>query len=176
MSTANDARALERLLAEHRAAVEAFARKAAAVAAERWDAPRAPGKWSPAQQVKHVATVYEIFTRELRGGAGARLRGGPLQRRISRSIARPLVLATGRIPGGVTAPREVRPPEHPGDQRALVDELWARVAELEAAVTDAWSRPEPPRVTHPYFGELTLAEGMRFCAIHTRHHAGFLPG
>jgi hypothetical protein len=174
---AGDPRVLDRLLTEHRAVVEEFARRAAAVAPEQWDVPRAAGKWSPAQQVKHVASAYELFVHELRGGQPARALGSPMQRRISRGVAKPLVFATGRLPGGVKAPREVRPPEHPGTAEELLAELETRVGEFETVVREAAGRADQERVhvTHPYFGELSLVDGVRFCGIHTRHHARFLP-
>ena len=64
---------------------------------------------------------------------------------------------------------------HFKDKESLLAELWSHVSALEVAVAEASRRAEPARLTHPYFGELSLTDGVRFCAIHTRHHGRFLP-
>ena len=61
---------LEEVAAEHRAAIEAFARTAESVDPAVWNLPRAEGKWTPAQVVQHLILSYEAGLRELDGGAG----------------------------------------------------------------------------------------------------------
>lgn len=169
------ARSIADLLADHGAAVSEFVTRAGAIRDLEWDTPRGDGKWSPAQETKHLALGYEAFVRDLRGGTPLRLKGRWWQRRLWRWRALPLILDTNRLPIGVRAPREVRPPERPGDRSALIEELRARVAEFDAAVVNA-ERSEPRRrVTHPYFSALSLRELVRLCTVHARHHAAFLP-
>jgi hypothetical protein len=169
------ARSIRDLLADHGAAVRDFVARAGAIRPIEWDVPRGDGKWSPAQETKHLALGYEAFARDLCGGTPLRLKGRWWQRRLWRWRALPTILATDRLPTGVRAPREVRPPERPGEQSTLIAELRARVAEFEAAVVNA-ERTEPRRrVTHPYFNTLTLPELVKLCAVHARHHLAFLP-
>ena len=98
------------------------------------------------------------------------------QRWVWKLIAFRRIVATGRMPRPVRAPREARPPEAPGAQGALIDELRSRAAEFERRLRDVAAREPRRRVTHAYFGALTLVEGLRLAAVHTRHHARFLPG
>jgi hypothetical protein len=163
------------LLANHDAAVGAFVARAGAVPADQWDVARGDGKWSPAQETKHLALGYEAFVRDLRGGTPLRLKGRWWQRRLWRWRALPRILATGRMPTGVRAPREARPAERPGDQSTLLAELRARVSEFQAAIVSANEMQPRRRVTHPYFSVLTLRELVELCTVHARHHTAFLP-
>lgn len=169
------ARSITDLLADHSVAVSEFVARAGAIRPCEWDVPRGDGKWSPAQETKHLALGYEAFARDLRGGTPLRLKGRWWQRRLWRWRALPAILASDRLPKGVRAPREVRPPERPGDQSTLIAELSARVAEFDAAVANA-ARNEPRRrVTHPYFSSLSLPELVKLCTVHAQHHTAFLP-
>src|SRR5207247_2778015 len=87
----------------------------------------------------------------------------------------PQVRASGRMPRGVRAAREARPPEQPGDQATLLAELRAQVAEFEAAIMEMQRSQPRRRVTHPYFNFLTLSELVKLCTVHVRHHMAFLP-
>lgn len=167
--------AFNHLLAEHGTAVREFRERAQAVAAEQWDVARAPGKWTPAQEVKHIALALEAFARDLRGEGKLRLKGKWWQRRLWRLTAFRTILRTRRIFRAVPAPREVRPPEHPGDQSSLTAEVQHRWNDLESLLIEM-HRANPRRcVTHPYFGDLSLHDLVRFSIIHVRHHAAFLP-
>lgn len=167
--------ALAARLQEHRAAVEAFLARAAAVPAAYWHEPRAPGKWTPAQETVHVGLVYEVLLRELAGGAGARRIGRSWQRWIWRWWGRPLVLLSGRIPVAVRAPGEVVPPAASGGQEELLEMLAARSEAFEVAIRHAAAEGARRGATHPYFGPLSLVGTVRFCNVHIRHHTAFLP-
>jgi hypothetical protein len=163
------------LLAEHGAAVREFRERAGAVPAKQWDVARAPGKWTPAQEVKHIALGLEAFARDLRGEGKLRLKGKWWQRRLWRLTALRTILRTRRIFRAAPAPREVRPPERPGDQTSLLAELQSRWNDLESLLIEM-HRANPRRcVTHPYFGDLSLPDLVRFSVIHVRHHTAFLP-
>ncbi|HEV8449514.1 MAG TPA: DinB family protein [Gemmatimonadaceae bacterium] len=163
------------LLTDHGAAVRAFAAHASAIAPDQWNVERAPGKWTPAQEAKHLALAYAAFVRDLRGGPTLRLKGRWWQRRLWRWRVLPQILDGGRIPHGGRAPREARPPDRPGHQTELLAELATEVTQFEATVMDLQQSQPRRRVTHPYFGALTLPQLVRFCTVHTRHHAAFLP-
>jgi hypothetical protein len=166
---------MKQLLTDHAAAVRDFTARAAAVSPDRWNVERAPGKWTPAQEAKHLALGYETYVRDLRGGPTFRVKGRWWQRRLWRWRVLPQILDDGRIVHAARAPREARPPEQPGDQTELLGELDDNVAQFEAAVMDMQRSQPRRRVTHPYFSFLTLSQLVRFCTVHTRHHAAFLP-
>jgi hypothetical protein len=164
---------LDRLIAEHRGAVEEFFARAGQVAPGRWNVPRGPGKWTPGQEVRHVLLAYEAFTRDLRGGAPMRLVGTWWKRMIWRAIGLTSILHLGRIPAGARAPREARPTEDSGSAAALLGELRSRIY-FERAFVEIWETTPTKRVTLPYFGTLSLRQSMTMVAVHTRHHAAFL--
>lgn len=166
---------LDGLLDTHHAAVDEFFTRAAQVAPSRWDVPRAEGKWTPAQEVKHVILAYEAFTRDLRGGEGMKLVGTPFKRRLWRAVGLTSILWLKKLPKGARAPREARPPEGAMDQNALLAELRARTDEFEIAFRDLWQQAPAKGVTHPYFGTLSLKDALEMCTVHTRHHAVVLP-
>ena len=163
----------DNLAADHRAAVDEFVRRASAIPADRWKVPRAPEKWSPAQETKHVALYFSKITEGMNGAPHLRMRVKGLRRLIIRWFYFGRIMRSGRIPVAVRAPREVRPPDDPGTQNDLLSELREASARFEAALRERQS--VPVTMMHPYFGGLDARETLRFAAIHTRHHAAFLP-
>ena len=67
----------QRLMADHRAAVREYADKAGAITSSLWFTPRAEGKWTPAEETRHLVLTYEALTRDLLEGMTLRLRGTP---------------------------------------------------------------------------------------------------
>ena len=167
-------RRFEDLIAEHDVAIHEFVNCASCVPGERWDTPRAAGKWTPAQEVKHVVLGLEAFGRDLRGEGKLRLKGKWWQRRLWRLFAFPRIMRTRSIFRAVPAPRETRPPDNPGDQATLLAELQEQWGDLRALAIETYSASPRRSVTHPYFGDLTVAELVGFSVIHVRHHARFL--
>lgn len=165
---------LDRLMADHRAAVKELVERASLVPPSRWNAPRGPGKWTPGQEVKHVILAYEAFIRDLRGGPPMRLIGTWWKRIIWRAIGLTSILLFKRIPAAARAPRESRPTEESGTAAVLLADLRGRVAEFETVYADSWRTTPGQRMTHPYFGTLSLKQSMTMIAVHTRHHAAFL--
>jgi len=157
-----------RLEEDHFAAVEEFAARAEAVADELWPVAPFPGKWSPGQVAEHVALAYEAILRDLSGGPAMRLRASWWQRALLRRFLLPRILSTGRIPLAATAPREARPgPEAPARAEVL-----GRLRDGASRLSDAMrSSRDAACAIHPYFGTLRGREILRFCAVHTRHHA-----
>lgn len=163
------------LLTDHRAAVREFSDKANALTSNQWFVPRGEGKWTPAQETRHLIMAYEALARDLLEGKTLRLRGTPWKRRLWRLIGLWTVLWRNRLVMGVTAPRELRPPTESGSRDKLVALLNQRVAEFEAAVEFTRAKDPGRAITHPMMGALTLAHSLKFCAVHARHHANFLP-
>ena len=162
------------VLAAHAAAADDFVARAAAVAPEQWREPAAPGKWSPAQETQHLVLVYEALLRELRGGRGMRLQLRGWHRMLLRWAVKPRILRTGRFPTA-RAPREIRPSERTPDQAPAVARLGRHAAEFAAAIERTRAATPGRRLTHPFFGWLSLEESVRFCEVHIRHHAARLP-
>jgi DinB family protein len=166
--TASSNATWRRLQEEHTRAVEEFAALARAVTPDRWSTEPAPQKWSPAQVTEHVVLAYEAVLAELAGGSPMRFRTKRWQRVILRLRVLPRILKTGRLPTGVRAPREIRP----GPPSASPAELLERLRDLaRRADAELTSRRTSARLTHPYLGPLRADQALRFCAIHTNHHA-----
>lgn len=166
---------LESRLADHQASLREFVDKARGVPAERWLLPRAEGKWTPAQEARHLVLGYEAFMRDIGGGVGMQIRGTPFRRLLWRWLGLTSILWRKRIPVAARAPREARPEWESTPASDLLPQLEQRAREFEAALSRAW-RAEPGRtVTHPYFGKLTLDQTLQLVAVHNRHHAAFLP-
>lgn len=162
-------------LTDHRAAVAEFLARAQAIQSDRWLVPRAEGKWTPAEETRHLVLTYRAFIADLRGEGTLRLKGTPLLRRIWRLIALPIILYRRRIPRAVRAPREVRPEGEVGERGALLEELQSAVADFERVFEETCRMRPGQRLTHPFFGELSMRQAIVLAAVHTRHHAAFLP-
>jgi hypothetical protein len=163
------------LLQDHRAAVQEFLAKADAVNDAQWFTPRAEGKWTPAQEVRHVILAYETMNRDLGGGTPMALIGTPFKRRIWRVFGLWQILWRKRIPVPVRAPREVRPPEEAGRAAELLPVLKERAESFDRTFVRMWKTSPEHRVTHAYFGGLSLEQAISVATVHTRHHAAFLP-
>lgn len=160
----------------HAQAAAAVEEAAAAIAADGWNTPGAPGKWTCAEIVEHLILAYEVLLRELGGGQGMALRTKRWQRLLLWFTLRPWLLAGKPFPKGARAPREVRPTARNEPQaetlRRFADAGKRFVAEMERANEE---RPRA-RLTHAYFGRQPLEEVMRFVAAHLRHHEAQLRG
>jgi hypothetical protein len=168
-------RRLETLLTDHVGAVAEFVERAKTLSNAQWLTPRAHGKWTPAQETKHVILAYDAFLRQLTEGTPMRLRGNALKRRIWRLIGLTSILWRKRIPVAVNAPREVRPDVITSGPDELLPDLRRRAEEFDVAFAHAWRNEPRRRMTHYMFGTLSLDQGIRLVSVHTRHHAAFLP-
>lgn len=162
-------------LADHRAAVAEFIARARDIRPDRWLVPRAEGKWTPAEETRHLVLTYRAFIADLKGERTLRLKGTPMWRRIWRLIALPIILYGRRIPRAVRAPREIRPEGEAGEREALLGELERAVADFEGVFEETCRTRPGKRLTHPFFGELSMRQAIVIAAVHTRHHAAFLP-
>ena len=153
----------------HREAVEELAWLAARVPADRWSQPMADGKWTPAELTLHLALTAEVLLRELTTGIGPRVITKGWQRALFRVTIRPRLLAGAPFPR-VRAPREARPDGQGAEQQATIERLRRRALELERAIDAAAQARPRTKVTHPYLGAFSLEEGLRFAALHIRHH------
>jgi hypothetical protein len=154
----------------HGSAVSSFAAEAEAIEPAAWHLPRAAGKWSPALVTGHLIRSYEVLMDELGGGPGMRIVLPAWKRLFLRFTLLPRLLRGGRFPGRVPAPPEIRPQEAPLDPPSGAALFRQRAREFEIAVENARTRQPPARITHAYFGAVSLAEAMLFCARHVEHH------
>lgn len=166
---------LQLLQADHRAAVDEFIARAAACPEPRWLTPRAEGKWTPAQEARHLILAYDAFTANLRGERHIPLSGTPAQRMVWRAVGLTSILWFRRIPAAVRAPRGVRPEWEATPRAELLTLLRASTERFITVFEDAWHTQPARRVDHPFFGALNLDQALRLMAVHTRHHAAFLP-
>ena len=163
------------LLDDHAASVREFAAKAGRVEESRWLVPRAEGKWTPAQETRHLILAYDAFLRDAAGSGKMRLKGNALKRRIWRLFGLTAILWRKRIPVAARAPRESRPEWEPASCAELLPQFHSRATSFADTITRL-QKNEPGRTfTHPYFGELAIEQTLTLVAVHNRHHAAFLP-
>jgi hypothetical protein len=165
----------QQLTTTHREAVEFFLSRARAIDEARWLVPRAEGKWTPAQETRHLVLTYKTFGADLRNERRMALKGTPWRRRIWRFLGWPSIKYAGRLPRAVRAPREVRPDAESTPRDALLLELMREVEAFERVFETAWRERPEATVTHAFFGQLSLADAITLAAVHTRHHGRFLP-
>lgn len=128
------------------------------------------GKWAPGEIVAHLAQVLQRSADGFEARAGhapmKRRGGGPRQ-----FVARNLVLGTGWIPSGRTAPEGTAPPASPN--RATTEADLRRGVERFIALEKQLlpERADDLFLKHPVLGDLTLGEFMRFHVVHALHHA-----
>lgn len=157
--------------ARHQRAVAAFATSATAIAPEMWHVAQTAGKWSPAEITTHLELGFRALQQELAGGPPMRLRlrGWKLLYARWRYMRR--ILADGVFPTGARAPRETRPPAGAASQAVALEAFRAAAANYETEVLGAHAvRPET-RLTHPYFGRVSLSQALFISAKHIEHHS-----
>lgn len=163
------------LLDDHAASVREYVTKAQRVDEGRWLVPRAEGKWTPAQETRHLILAYDAFLRDARGAGKMQLRGNRLKRAVWRLFGLTSILWRGKIPVAARAPRESRPDRETAPANELLPLYHTRSEEFVETIARL-RKTEPARTfTHPYFGEIAIDETLRLVAVHNRHHARFLP-
>ena len=166
--------ALDRILSEHRSAVEEYLAAAGGVPEEVWTMERAQARWSPAQITEHLSISLEAVSRELSGGRPLQVvlpawKSWWLRRRYL-----PPMLRSGRFPDGVKAPREIRPTGPSAPRAEALARLRAAAASIDRAyATDP--KAARRRLHHPYFGALRPADLFGVLTLHARHHRRQLP-
>jgi hypothetical protein len=157
----------------NRQAAQRFLATARAVASAKWSTPIAPGKWSPAQIVDHVAISTEVALRAIKEdktvGSFPRLLRG-----IPRAMVFNKTLKAGQFPSGMRGPKIFAPSgEHFAFEKSK-ERLERAVEQLESHVrTMAKSGKES--FEHGFFGKLSVADYVRFNGLHSEHHEKQLP-
>ena len=136
-----------------------------------WNEPRAPGKWSPAQVVEHVAIALEEN--------GNVMMGRPSRIPTLPAIVRPLlnilfkrIVRTGQFPKAKTsaAMTPSKGPAAASDARGRLEAALARF-EADCRATAAAGRT----VSSGAFGRVALEDLVRFNELHVRHHIKQIP-
>lgn len=159
---------LETAIADNRAAVTDFLATARSLDTTRWTTPRAPGAWTPAQIVEHLALAYE-YSRDVvlgapKGGSAPRLLRPLLRRFIVDST-----LKAGKFTRKGRAPAMFQPSPGGGSPATLMPRLEGALGEFEQAIRS--SHPEARHaLRHPFFGRMPTIDYVRMQAIHARHH------
>lgn len=160
----------ERLEA-NRAAVGELIRASKCVAAT-WTTPTAPGKWSPAQIVEHVALSLEEGAKVVEGEP-SKLPRVPLPLRpVARMVLFKRVLRRNRFAKAKTNP-EMDPLDGPASPEEARRRLEAACDAFEAACRTYATRDG--RLRTPFFGTVDLDDYVRFTELHTRHHCRQMP-
>jgi len=81
----------------------------------------------------------------------------------------PRILAGRGFPVGARAPRETRPALTSTDQGAAIA-FRDRAGRFEVAAAEAQSGRPRTRLTHAYFGRMSLRDSVLICARHIQHH------
>ncbi len=154
-------------LQQNKAAAEDLC-AAADAASEVWEVPRAPGKWSPAQVVEHVARALEQSTHELRGEPSLFPTFPGLVKPVMRVLFFDWIIRRGSFPRGTRTNKAMDPERGaptPAEARARIHEA---LHDLEQAVKTRPAGLGP--VDTGAFGTVALPDYLMFQAIHTRHH------
>jgi hypothetical protein len=131
-----------------------------------WDAPCAPGKWSPSQIVEHVTRSYEASANVAVGHPSA----FPSIPRVVHPLFRIVfrrILRRGVFPKGKTtkAMNPAAGAATPSDARRR---LMAAHERFEVSCRSVAARGKP--MNTPMFGAVAVEDFVRFMELHTRHH------
>lgn len=133
-------------------------------------APPAPGKWSAAQILEHLALSYQLTTkgmsRILEMGHAAATRSSLGQR-----VGAFAVLKLGYLPRGRKSPERVLPRGAVPPAEA-VETIRRSLTEMDAALTRAAERfgKTVKLADHPVLGPFTVEQWRQFHLVHCLHH------
>ena len=162
---------LDRVLEENRIAVADLI-AVAERSAGHWTAPRAPGKWSPAQVTEHVARALDESAKLVAGEPNKFPRLPFFLRPLLRAFLFNRSLRLGGFPKARTS-RPFDPASGPSDPAAARDRLQAAAAGFDQACR---SRVGEGPVRSATFGDVGLVDYVKFQEIHVRHHTKQIPG
>ena len=132
-----------------------------------WNAPRAPGKWSPSQVVEHIARGLEEGANNLAG----RPSKVPMPPAVVRLIGRfffKRVLRKATFPTGSKAHKSLNPAGGPATPAEGSIRLETAHQEWDEACRRIAASGRPATTG---FGSFPVEDLVRFSEIHTRHHS-----
>lgn len=167
--------ALEVHLQRHAEAIADFVTSASKISADSVTVPRAPGKWTPVQEVTHLLLTYSAFRSVLDGGPEFTLQV-PKERaaELHRTVL-PRILVGTWFPSGGAAHERTQPDRPSATLQDALLQLAVAVDAFHAAVRSVAATAAERCWTHPYFGPMRLSELLDLLTGHVRHHGRFLP-
>ncbi len=112
-----------------------------------------------AWQLDHILKTINRITEALEAS-------NPSDYSNSINAARIFSLTAGYIPRGrAQSPDVVRPPEV-----ILTEDIYVQLQEARANINTLNILDENTNFEHPYFGQLSKAQAIRFMEVHTKHH------
>ena len=161
---------LEATLEANRAAVDDLI-TAMNHSADGWTTPLAPGKWSPAQLVEHVARTLDEGAKLVAGDPSIFPTIPSFLRPLVRGMFFNRVIKKDAFPNAKTL--KALNPEHGAETPdAARTRLEASLATFQDACRGRAASGQP--VNHPVFGAVSVEAYARFMELHTIHHRGQL--
>jgi hypothetical protein len=161
----------------HESAVAAYVDHVNRIDEAAWRTLLRGGKWTPADVTQHLILTFDVLTRELRGGPGMRLRLNAVRRFMIRLTYVRRMLRGGAFPRGGSAPRELRPVVDPHtDRSAALDRMQQAATTFVEVTLREHAAGRGRRLTHPYFGAMSLPDALLISARHVEHHTRQLRG
>ena len=164
---------IEDVVAENRKATENFLAMARAVPKEKWEQPVAPGKWSPAQIVDHIAVTTEVALKAIKGDPSM----GSIPkflRFLPRKLGFDPTIKKGRFPEKQRGPAVFAPSTGHPSYDASVEKLNRAIVALETHVRGVMAQNQHS-FEHSFFGRVSIPDYIRFGTLHTQHHERQLP-
>jgi hypothetical protein len=152
----------------HERAVAAY--REAATSVRSWDTAPKPGKWTAGQITAHLNLSFAAMLCEMQGGPSMALRTKRIQRLVLRFTIQRRLMKGGEFPVGAPAPRETRPPESIADRATLMREFDRLAIELHREVKQLHESGSRAKFRHPYFGAVSMVDGLYISARHIDHH------
>ena len=164
---------LDEAIAANHESAKRFVARARTVAADQWANPVAPGKWSPAQLLDHVAVSTEVALNAIKGDKAM----GSIPR-IFRPLARRFILKPTLVKGALPAKMKGPPIFAPSQQHLALEvsanRLDRAIGDLETHVRGLAAQGTE-LFEHGFFGWVVIADYVRFNALHLNHHEKQLP-
>ncbi|MQA92588.1 MAG: DUF1569 domain-containing protein [Gemmatimonas sp.] len=153
------------LLANRRAVEELI--QSAENSMDVWMTSRAPGKWSPSQLTEHVARSLDESTNVVAGRPTKFPTLPAFVRPITRGLLFKRVLKQGTFPKARTN-KAMNPETGPATPEEARLRLETACSAFERECLAHAQRMD--RLQTGIFGEVSIADFVRFTEIHTRHH------
>jgi hypothetical protein len=164
---------IEDVIAENQKATQQCLETARKVPPEKWEQPVAPGKWSPAQIVDHIAVTTEVALKAIKGDPSM----GSIPkflRFLPRKLGFDPTIKKGRFPEKQRGPAVFAPSTGHPSYEASIEKLNRAIAALETHVNAVMAKGEHS-FEHSFFGRVSIPDYIRFGTLHTQHHERQLP-
>jgi hypothetical protein len=168
--TATSNTPIDSALSEQDLAMTRFIAAARAVPSSAANTPIHQASWTPAQIVEHVAITTEVAANGVRGGGFGKI---PLIMPLLRPLLRNWyggVLKRGAFPKQSKGPPVLKPSESPPPIDASITRL-ERALRAADPIMREFANKGDGTFKHAVFGRISVAEYVRFGAIHAVHHA-----